>query len=74
MVENIFGGLDKMYMIHRRAGIIAVVLLILHFIVVPKDPTFSIGKPMGFISLMLILIGALLSAAPVFKRKFKYNK
>jgi len=73
-VENIFGGLDKMYMIHRRAGIIAVVLLILHFIVVPKYPVFSIGKPLGFISLILILIGAVLSAAPIFKRKFKYNK
>ncbi|MCD4664127.1 MAG: hypothetical protein K8R68_02580, partial [Bacteroidales bacterium] len=33
-VERIFGGLDKMYMIHRRSGIIAVVLLMLHFIVV----------------------------------------
>jgi len=73
-VENIFGGLDKMYMIHRRAAIIAVVLLLLHFIVVPRDPVYTIGKPMGFYALVLILIGVILSAAPVFKRKIKYHK
>ena len=73
-VERIFGGLDKMYMIHRRSGIIAVVLLMLHFIVVPKYPVLTSGKPMGFYSLVLILIGVVLAAAPIFKRKFKYNK
>lgn len=74
-VEKIFGGLDKMYMIHRRSGIIAVVLLILHFLFVPRDLTeFTIGKPMGFYAFVLILIGVILSAAPVFKRKIKYDK
>lgn len=74
-VEKIFGGLDKMYMIHRRSGVIAVVLLILHFLFVPRDLTeFTIGKPMGFYALVLILIGVVLSAAPVFKRKIKYHK
>ncbi len=73
-VERIFGGLDKMYMIHRRSGVIAVVLLIAHFIVVPRDPTFTIGKPMGFYALVLILIGVIISAAPIFKRKIKYHK
>ncbi len=73
-VERIFGGLDKMYMIHRRSGMIAIVLLIMHFIVVPRDPVYTVGKPMGFYALVLILIGVILSAAPVFKRKIKYNK
>ena len=73
-VERIFGGLDKMFMIHRRSGIIAIVLLILHFIVVPKYSVFTPGKPMGFLALVLLLIGVMLSAAPVFKRKFKYHK
>ncbi len=73
-VERIFGGLDKMYMIHRRSGIIAVALLILHFIVVPRNPEFSIGKPLGFYALILILIGVVLSASPVFRRKIKYHK
>ena len=73
-VERIFGGLDKMYMIHRRSGMIAVALLILHFIVVPRNPEFTIGKPMGFYALVLILIGVILSAVPIFKRKIKYHK
>lgn len=74
LIERIFGGLDKMYMVHRRAGIFAVAFLILHFIVIPKSPEFTIGKPMGLLALVLILIGVILSAAPVFKRKIKYHK
>lgn len=73
-IEKIFGGLDKMYMIHRRSGVIAVILLLFHFIVVPRDPVFTIGKPLGFYSLILILVGVIISAAPLFKRKFKYHK
>jgi len=73
-IEKIFGGLDKMYMIHRRAGVLAVVLLILHFITVPKTLEFTIGKPLGFFSMILILIGVVLSVVPVFKKKLKYHK
>ena len=73
-VEKIFGGLDKMYLIHRRSGVIAVVLLLFHFVIVPRDPTFTIGKPMGFYSLVLILIGVIVAATPLLKRKFKYHK
>lgn len=73
-VERLFGGLDKMYLIHRRSGIIAVFLLLAHFIVVPRDVEFNPGKPLGFYALMLILIGVLLAAAPIFKRKIPYHK
>lgn len=74
-VERIFGGLDKMYLIHRRSGVIAVFLLLAHFIVVPRDLTaFNPGKPLGFYAFALILIGVLLSAAPIFKRKIPYHR
>ena len=74
-VERIFGGLDKMYLIHRRSGVIAVFLLLAHFIVVPRDLVeFNPGKPLGFYAFVLILIGVLLSAAPIFKRKIPYHK
>ena len=74
-VERIFGGLDKMYLIHRRSGVIAVFLLLAHFIVVPRDLTaFTPGKPLGFYAFALIIIGVVLSAAPVFKRKIPYHK
>lgn len=74
-VEKLFGGLDKMYLIHRRSGVIAVVLLIAHFIVVPRDLVeFNPGKPLGFYALILILIGVFLSAAKPMKKKIPYHK
>ena len=73
-VERVFGGLDKMYLIHRRAGVIAVVLLLLHFGVVPRAPEFSVGKPLGFAAMVLIFFGVVVAAAPVFKRRIPYQK
>ncbi|MEM6720193.1 MAG: ferric reductase-like transmembrane domain-containing protein [Bacteroidota bacterium] len=74
-IENLFGGLDKMYLIHRRSGVIAVVLLVAHFLVVPRDlVAFNVGKPLGFYAFILIIIGVILSAAPIFKRKIPYHK
>nr|WP_299338199.1 ferric reductase-like transmembrane domain-containing protein [Allomuricauda sp.] len=74
-VENLFGGLDKMYLIHRRSGVIAIFLLLAHFIVVPRDLVeFNPGKPLGFYAFILILIGVVLSAVPIFKRKIPYHK
>ena len=74
-VEKIFGGLDKMYLIHRRSGVIAVFLLLAHFIVVPRDLTeFTPGKPLGFYALILILVGVVISAAPPLKKKIPYHK
>ena len=74
-VEKLFGGLDKMYLIHRRSGVIAVFLLLAHFIVVPRDLLeFNPGKPLGFYAFALIILGVLLSAAPIFKRKIPYHK
>lgn len=74
-VENIFGGLDKMYMIHRRSGVIAIVLLFAHFFIVPRDlVAFTPGKPLGFFAFVFILIGVIISAAPPLKKKIPYNK
>ncbi|EAQ99740.1 Membrane flavodoxin oxidoreductase [Maribacter sp. HTCC2170] len=74
-VEKIFGGLDKMYLIHRRSGVIAVVLLLAHFIVVPRDlVAFNPGKPLGFYAFVLIILGVIISAAPPLKKKIPYHK
>ncbi|MDE5424153.1 ferric reductase-like transmembrane domain-containing protein [Ancylomarina sp. DW003] len=74
-IEKIFGGLDKMYLIHRRAAIIATVLIIAHFIFVPRDLTaFNPGKPLGFYAFALIMIGVIVSAAPPLKKKIPYHK
>ncbi len=73
-VEKIFGGLDKMYFIHRRSAKIGMTLLVLHFIIVPKTMIFQIGKPMGFFALILILFGVVFSIAKPFKRRIPYHK
>jgi predicted ferric reductase len=73
-IERVFGGLDKMYTIHRRAAVIAVVLLIIHFIIVPKTAEFHAGKPLGIAAIVLILIGVVLSAAPPLKRAIPYHR
>ena len=74
-VERLFGGLDKMYLIHRRSGVIAVMLLLAHFLIVPRDLTeFNPGKPLGFYAFALIIVGVILSAAPIFKKKIPYHK
>ncbi|MEP5338562.1 MAG: hypothetical protein ABJL44_03635 [Algibacter sp.] len=70
-VERIFGGLDKMYLIHRRSGVIAVTLLLAHFLVVPRDQTnIGIGQPLGIMALWLILIGVVLWHPHFSKEKF----
>ncbi|MGB1037885.1 MAG: ferredoxin reductase family protein [Bacteroidia bacterium] len=74
-VEKLFGGLDKMYLIHRRSGVIAVILLLAHFLIVPRDLTeFTPGKPLGFYAFILIIIGVIISAAPPLKKKIPYHK
>jgi len=74
-VEKLFGGLDKMYLVHRRSGVVAIILLLAHFLIVPKDLTeILIGKPLGFAALILILMGVVLAASPFFKRKIPYHK
>lgn len=73
-VERIFGGLDKMFLIHRRSGVIVAVLLLLHFGTVPRHPEFSFGKPLGFAAMTLILLGVAFATAPVMKRKLPYHK
>ena len=73
-VESIFGGLDKMYVVHRRSAYIALILLFGHFLLIPTTPEFSLAKPLGFAALILILVGVILSALPFFKRKLAYHK
>lgn len=74
-IEKIFGGLDKMYLIHRRAAVIATILIIAHFVFVPRDLTaFTPGKQLGFYAFVLIIIGVIVSATPPLKKKIPYHK
>lgn len=73
-VERIFGGLDNMYLIHRRSAVIALALLVLHVAISPRYPELNPGKPLGVLAMLLIFFGIALSAAPFFKRYVPYHK
>ena len=73
-IERILGGLDKMYLIHRRGALLAIVLLVLHAAVSPRYPEINPGKPLGVLAMGLIFLGIAMSAAPFFKRRLPYHK
>jgi predicted ferric reductase len=65
MFEPFFGGLDKMYLAHRYAGVIAFLLLLLHYFVTPLAPDYvPPGRAPGYIALFGIVILVLMSIAP----------
>ena len=72
-IERFFGGLDRMFRIHRRSAIIATGLLLLHVAVSPRFPAPTPGKPLGVLALVLLFSGVLISAAPFFKQRLPYH-
>lgn len=77
--ENLFGGLDRMYQVHKYCGVIAGLLVLAHFFGVPKelppgaDPQvmslFPSG-PLGMLALILLAI----SLAITLNRKIPYHR
>lgn len=63
-LEPYFGGLDKMYGTHRQVAMIAFLLLVGHFFVVPSGPTGGPGIVAGKIAFYGILISVLITIAP----------
>lgn len=77
--EEWFGGLDRMYQVHRVAGTFAGILVIGHFVGVPKtlpkgvDPALNPlnpSSPLGKVAMVLLVIGILVSL----NRKISYSK
>lgn len=64
-LESLFGGLDRMYLTHKNAGLAAMLLLVAHFMVMPLDvSTDSSGNPLGIAAFVGILLLILLSVSP----------
>lgn len=64
-LEPYFGGLDQMYQAHKRAAMLAMLLLLIHFLAVPIDANnVKIGSPLGMIALVGLFILILLTVAP----------
>ncbi len=77
--EEWFGGLDRMYQVHRIAGTFVGVFVIIHFVGVPKvlpegvDPALNPlnpSSPLGKVSMVLLVIGIFISL----NRKISYSK
>lgn len=77
--EEMFGGLDRMYQVHRVAGTFTAVFALVHFFSIPKelpagvDPilnsTFP-SAPIGMASMVLLVIGLFVAL----NRKISYSR
>ncbi len=63
-VEPYFGGLDKMYIAHRRASTTAFLLIFVHVLTVPISTTWRLGNYLAVVAFTGIVSIALVSLAP----------
>lgn len=77
-LETWFGGLDRMYQVHRVIGVLAALLALVHFFGVPKalpagaDPIVNAmvpSAPLGMLALIFLVIGLFISL----NRKIRYS-
>ena len=77
--EDMFGGLDRMYQVHRVAGVFAAVTALVHFFGVPKelpadaDPIANAlvpSAPMGMLAMVFLVIGLFIAL----NRKIQYSR
>ncbi|MBP3966023.1 ferric reductase-like transmembrane domain-containing protein [Paenibacillus lignilyticus] len=65
VLERLLGGLDKLYVVHRNAGIFVFLLLFLHLLVMPLNPNeVPPGRAPGYIAFGGFVLLILLSLAP----------
>ena len=77
--EDLFGGLDRMYQVHRVAGTFAAIFALVHFFGVPKDlpegvdPALNAlvpSAPLGMLGLIFLVIGLFIAL----NRKIRYSR
>jgi predicted ferric reductase len=62
--ESTFGGLDKMFTSHRLNGLAVALLVVSHFLIVPKFTPFGPSGWLGFTAITLIVVSVLIAIAP----------
>ena len=76
--EDMFGGLDRSYQVHRAAGVIASLFVLVHFFTSPKelpagaDPIANAmvpSSPMGMLAMIFLIIGLFVAL----NRKIRYS-
>ena len=63
-LEPYFGGLDKMYQTHKQLAVLAFLLLAAHFVLIPDSGLPIVGKPLGVVALVGLIVLALITVAP----------
>lgn len=78
-LENLFGGLDRMYQVHKVCGVVATLLVLVHFFGIPKELPLGVdplqnplapSAPFGMIALILLVI----SLGLALNRKISYHR
>lgn len=79
MLEDLFGGLDRMYQVHKILGTTSGLLVLIHFFAAPKDlpqgadPAVNAlvpSAPMGMLAMIFLVIGL----AMALNRKIAYHR
>lgn len=63
-LEPWFGGLDKMYRVHREAGVVGFMLLVAHAALTPWRLTSAGGVPAGLLAFVGLTVMVALSVGP----------
>lgn len=70
-LESLFGGLDKMYLAHKRNGILAIIFLVTHIFALEKKPlaageveVFNPGAPLGMLAFAGLSVMVVMAVAP----------
>jgi predicted ferric reductase len=66
LLERRLGGLDKLFVTHRTIGLSVALLVTAHFLLVPKSRGFVPSKPVGYVTLTLLLLAIFVASAPRF--------
>jgi predicted ferric reductase len=63
-LEPYFGGLDRMYQTHKQLAMTAFLLLVAHFLLIPDTEVTALGKSLGVLTMVGMLILILITIAP----------
>jgi predicted ferric reductase len=63
-LEPYFGGLDRMYVVHKNVNILALLFLLIHLIIVPNSGSQGPGLWLGWVTYPSMLLLVLITIAP----------
>ena len=79
LLEDLFGGLDRMYQVHRVCGGVAGALVLVHFVASPKELPEGVNTalnamvpsgPLGMLAMIVLMVGLAISI----NRKIAYSR